>query len=63
MMKDQITTLLEALRLVGIEVERFKRKRQTSDATLDAIVAILDDSKVTRAMKGIQPLVSARTRS
>ena len=58
-MKDQITTLMEALRLVGREVEHFKRKRQGREATLDAIEAILDDPQVVRAIENIQPFVDA----
>ena len=36
-MKDQITTLMEALRLAGHEVNQFKMKRQGRDETLVAL--------------------------
>ena len=58
-MKEQITALMEALRLVSVEIECFKDKRRTRDATLDAIEAIIDDPKVRRAIESIQPLVEA----
>ena len=58
-MKDQITTLMEALRLVSLEVEHFKRRRQGREDTLSAIEAILDDSSVMRAVQSIQPFVQA----
>jgi hypothetical protein len=57
--KDQITALMEALRLVGIELENFKRRRKSRDATLDAVEAILDDPKVMRAVRTLEPLVNA----
>ena len=50
-MKDQITVMMEALRLAGIEVEHFKRKRQGRDETLDALEAILYDPKVRQAVE------------
>ena len=56
-MKDQITTIMEALRLAGVEIEHFKRGRQDRDATLDAIEAILYDPKVMAAVSNIEPFV------
>jgi hypothetical protein len=58
-MKDQITTLMEALRLAGLEVEHFKRKRQGRDETLDALEAILYDPKVQQAVENLEPLVDS----
>ena len=58
-MKDQITALMEALRLVGIELDHFKRRRQGRDATLNAVEAILDDPKVMMAVRTLEPLVEA----
>ena len=56
-MKDQITALMEALRLVEAEVEQFKRRRQSRDDTLEAIEAILDDPKVAGAIRTLEPFV------
>jgi hypothetical protein len=58
-MKDQVTALMEALRLVGAEVERFKRKRQSREETLNAIEAVLDNPIVARAVRTLEPLVEA----
>jgi len=58
-MKDQITILMEALRLVGRELDHLKRRRQTRDATLDAVEAILDDPTVVMAVRSLEPLVEA----
>ena len=56
-MKDQVTTLMEVLRLAGIEVEHFKRKRQSREKTLDALEAILQDPKVRQAVENLEPFV------
>ena len=56
-MKDQITALMEALRLVEAEVEQFKRRRQSRDDTLEAIEAILDDPKVSSAVRTLEPFI------
>ena len=58
-MKDQITTLMEALRLAGREVDRFKLKRQGRDETLDALEAILYDPNVRQAVETLDPLVES----
>jgi hypothetical protein len=58
-MKDQVTALMEALRLVGLELERFKRRRQSRDQTLDAVEAILDDPKVAGAIQTLQPFIES----
>jgi|tagenome__1003787_1003787.scaffolds.fasta_scaffold20764301_2 hypothetical protein len=58
-MKDQITILMEALRLVGIELDHFKRRRQSRDATLDAVEAIVDEPRVVMAVRSLEPLVEA----
>ena len=57
-MKDQLTTLMEALRLVGVEVEEFKRKQQSSDETLNALEAILYDPTVRQAIEKLEPFWS-----
>ena len=58
-MKDQITALMEALRMVQAEVEYFKRRRQSRDDTLDAIEAILDDPRVSGAVRTLEPFIDA----
>ena len=58
-MKDQLTTLMEALRLAGLEVEHFKHKRQSREQTLDALEAILYDPKVRQAIENLQPFVES----
>ena len=58
-MKDQLTTLMEALRLAGVEVEHFKRKRQSRDETLDRLEAILYDPRVRHAMESMEPFVES----
>ena len=58
-MKDQITAVLEALRLVELQVENFKRHHQSRDRTLDAIEGILDDPKVTGALRTLEHITNA----
>jgi hypothetical protein len=58
-MKDQITTLMEALRLAGREVNRFKMKRQGCDETLDVLEAILYDPNVRQAVETLDPLIES----
>lgn len=58
-MKDQITTLMEAVRLMNAEFDRFNRHGQGRDATLSAVEKILNDPKVTGAVASIAPLVDA----
>jgi len=58
-MKDQVTTLMEALRLVAAAIARFKRKRQNREATLAAIEQVITDPKVVEAEQALQPLVDA----
>jgi hypothetical protein len=56
-MKDQIIALMEALRLVGVQIERFKRGTQGRDSTLTAIENIFHDPKVDGAVQSIQQFV------
>ena len=58
-MKDQITTLMEAVRLMNAEFDRFNLHGQGRDATLNAVEKILNDPKVTGAVASIAPLVDA----
>ena len=53
-MKDQVTTLMEALRLVGAAVERFKRKRESREATLATIDLVVNDPKVVQAEEALR---------
>ena len=52
-MKDQLTTLMEALRLAGLEIEYFKREQQSREETLDALEAILYDPKVRQRLSEV----------
>ena len=54
-MKDQITTLMEALRLSQAEIEKLKRKRQDVFATAAHIEAILGDPVVRAAIQNLEP--------
>ena len=58
-MKDQLTTLMEALRLAGLEVEHFKRKQQSREETMDVLEAILYDPKVRQAVESLEPFVAS----
>jgi hypothetical protein len=58
-MKDQVTAIMEALRLIEAEVEQFKRRRQNRDDTLEAIEAIIDDPQVAGAVRTLETLVDA----
>ena len=57
-MKDQITTLMEALRLSQAEIEKLKRKRQDVFATVAHIEGILGDPVVRAAIENLEPLAS-----
>jgi hypothetical protein len=50
---------MEAVRLMGVEFDRFNRHGQGRDATLNAVEKILNDPKVTGAVASIAPLVDA----
>ena len=58
-MKDQITTLMEALRLAGREFDHFKMKRQGRNETLEALEAILYDPMVRQAVDNLDALVES----
>ena len=58
-MKDQVTAIMEALRLIEAELEQFKWRRQSRDDTLEAIQAIIDDPKVAGAVRMLETLVEA----
>ena len=54
-MKDQITTLMEALRLSQREITKLKRKQQDVFATVAHIEEILGDPVVTAAVQNLKP--------
>ena len=58
-MKDHITTLMEAVRLMNLEFDRFNHQGQGRDATITAVEKILNDPKVRGAVATIAPLVNA----
>lgn len=57
--KDQITALMEAKRLIKRETENFKRRRQSRDATVDAIERIVDAARVFGAVQNWERIVDA----
>jgi hypothetical protein len=54
-MKDQITALMEALRLSQTEIEKLKRKNQDVFATVAHIESILGDPVVSAAIHTLEP--------
>jgi len=54
-MKDQITALMEALRLSQAEIEKLRRKRQDLATTLDHVEEILSDPVVMAAIYNLKP--------
>jgi hypothetical protein len=54
-MKDQITALMEALRLCQAEIEKLQRKRQDVFTTVSRIENILADPVVMTAIRNLQP--------
>jgi hypothetical protein len=54
-MKDQITALMEALRLSQVEIEKLKRKRQDVFATVAHIEGILGDPAVSASIHNLEP--------
>jgi hypothetical protein len=53
-MKDQITALMEALRLSSAEIEKLKRKKQDVFATVAHIEGILGDPVVSAAIRNLE---------
>jgi len=58
-MKDQITALMEALRLSHIEIEKLRRKKQDVYDTVEHIEGILGDPIVRAAIHNLQPLTGS----
>jgi len=54
-MKDQVTALMEALRLAQAEIEKLRRKRQDVYETVEHIEGILDDPGVRAAIHNLEP--------
>jgi hypothetical protein len=54
-MKDQVTALMEALRLSQAEIEKLRRKRQDVFATVAHIETILADPVVRTAVQNLEP--------
>lgn len=54
-MKDQLITLMEALRLSQFEIEKFRRRKQGLEATVDAVEAILGTPGVQAAVHNLEP--------
>jgi hypothetical protein len=58
-MNDQVTTLMEALRLSKAEIEKFRRRKQGLQATVEAVEHILGNPHVKRAVEGLEPFVES----
>jgi hypothetical protein len=58
-MKHQVIALLEALQLVKLQGENFKRRRQRHDQTRDKIAGILGDPKVASALRSVEHITDA----
>jgi hypothetical protein len=56
-MKDQVTVLMEALRLAQVEIDKLRRRRQGVERTVDNVETILREPHVARAVEGLQPFV------
>lgn len=56
-MKDQITALMEALRLSQAEIEKLRRKRQGLETTVSAIERILSEPDVAAAIHHLEPFM------
>ena len=54
-MKDQITALMEALRLSRAEIEKLRRRRQDLATTVDHVEEILSDPVVMAAIHNLEP--------
>ena len=54
-MKDQVITLMEALRLSQLEIEKLRCKRQDLAATVDHVEEILSDPIVRAAIDNLEP--------
>jgi hypothetical protein len=58
-MKDQVTVLMEALRLAQFEIEKLRRRRQGVETTVDNVETILREPHVARAIEGLEPFVES----
>jgi hypothetical protein len=58
-MKDQVTVLMDALRLAQVEIEKLRRRRQGVETTVDNVESILREPRVARAIEGLEPFVES----
>ena len=58
-MNDQVTTLMEALRLSQVEIDKLRRRKQGLKATVDAVEQILRQPHVLQAIEGLEPFVES----
>jgi hypothetical protein len=59
-MKHDITTLLEAIRLIRAELQSYQGQRiQNAPGTLARITAIVNDPQTLRAIQRLDPMVDA----
>jgi hypothetical protein len=58
-MKDQVTALVEALRLARSELDRCQYRAQSAAVTVDNLERILSSASVANAIDSIAPLVTS----
>lgn len=58
-MNYQVTTLMEALRLSQVEIDKLRRRKQGLKATVDAVEQILRQPHVLQAIEGLEPFVES----
>ena len=58
-MNDQVTTLMETLRLAQAAIDEFRRRKQGLEATVETVEQILGEPHVKRAIEGLEPFVES----
>jgi len=58
-MKDHVTALIEALRLVNLELDKLCSEKQGPHTTIRAIQMIVREPHVVQAVQGLEPFVES----
>jgi hypothetical protein len=58
-MKDQLIILMEALRLSQFEIDKFRRRKQGLEVTVEHVETILDKADVQAAIHNLEPFVAS----
>ena len=58
-MKDQVTVLMEAVRLACFELQKLRDGEQNLEAAVDAIESTLRDPRVTLEVYNLEPFVES----